>query len=267
MLFRSLGIAWFVVALGPMLGLLQVGEQSHADRYTYWPSIGLAMAAAWGLTQIRALRPRAFRPAMLVSVFVVAALLAASIRQSACWRNTETLFRHTAQVTARNYVACGSLGLYLCIQGRANEAIPYLRQAAEYHHDPFDLSNLAWGLIHAGRLEDAERVLAQVGEMTHNGRHVFHSGLIAARRGRYDDAETMLVTFLQNMPENAIGWWEFGDLFARQKKWPQAVAAWRRALDLDLMLQSAVLPLLDRYAPLVNGAPVVDWPSLLGGAE
>jgi hypothetical protein len=132
------GWLWFLGTLVPVIGLIQVGRQAMADRYTYIPSIGLFLAICWGLPALSA--NRRWRTALAgATVLVLLVLAAATWVQVRHWRNSATLFQHALAVTRGNYVAHVALAKALAAKrdwtGAAEhyrEALalrPYLREA------------------------------------------------------------------------------------------------------------------------------------------
>ena len=119
------GWFWFLGTLLPVIGLVQIGGQSHADRYTYLPHIGLLIALAWSLDRFLPAR----RWARAVPFLVLLPLGIAAHRQTATWRNSETLFRRALAVTQNNAVAHNNLGAWYAIKGRREEARSQLQQA------------------------------------------------------------------------------------------------------------------------------------------
>ncbi len=101
----AVGWLWFLGMLIPVIGLVQVGSQSMADRYTYLPSIGLTIAAVWGLFYLTKSRPPARVAAMAAAVAVMVLCGFASRAQTKHWRSASALFEHAATVTEGNYVA------------------------------------------------------------------------------------------------------------------------------------------------------------------
>jgi tetratricopeptide (TPR) repeat protein len=125
------GWGWYLVALLPVIGFIQVGSQSMADRYTHIPGIGIALLIAWGLGEIAGRGPKT-RTAILVAVpLVLAALGVATRAQVVRWRTSETLFAHTVQVTRNNFAALSLLGLALWEQGRMDEGNVYIKASIE----------------------------------------------------------------------------------------------------------------------------------------
>jgi len=127
--YLFVGWFWFLGTLVPVIGLIQVGLQSMADRYMYIPLIGLAIMAAWGAAGIFPTSPRfpAFLPA--VACLVLLALAGMTWRQLGYWRDSRTLLEHSLQVTPPNYFAQEILGNALFQTGRYDEALLHYQEA------------------------------------------------------------------------------------------------------------------------------------------
>ena len=126
--YLLMGWGWFVVTLVPVIGLVQVGDQAHADRYMYIPMVGLLVMLIWGAAEIlEKLRAKT----LAISLAAAACLASAALSwvQVGYWRNSETLFRHALAVTNDNKVANNNLGSYLMDSGRVSEALPYFETA------------------------------------------------------------------------------------------------------------------------------------------
>jgi len=153
--YLLMGWGWFVVTLVPVIGLVQVGDQAHADRYMYIPMVGLLVMLIWGAAEIL----EKLRAKTLAIPLAAAACLASAVVswvQVGYWRNSETLFRHALAVTNDNKIANNNLGNYLMASGRLSEALPYFETAVRI--DPeFALArnNLGTALGKMGRLPDA----------------------------------------------------------------------------------------------------------------
>jgi hypothetical protein len=258
------GACWFLVALAPMLGIIQVGEQARADRFTYWPSVGLAVVAAWLLARcLDASRPRAqIRTAWVLSLAAILALAAASGRQAARWRNTETIFRWTLATGERNPTANKNLGLFLCLHDRYDEGIAHLRQAAAEAPHPTTILPLAGALVRAGKLDEAQKIVALVSDAGDGRLAPVLLGMIASRKREFRRAERFFIQAIAQEPALALAWGELGSVFAEESRWPEALAAWRRAVELDLTL-APVARLLRANGHRDAGRPPVAWQSLL----
>lgn len=120
------GWLWFGIALAPVCGLIQIGNTTMADRFTYLPSIGLTVALVWSVACLKRLP---FKKE--IAVVLVAALVLLTIRQIGFWRNSDTFFQRTLAVTSNNSVAHVHYGGWLTEQGRLDEAGPHLLRAVE----------------------------------------------------------------------------------------------------------------------------------------
>jgi Flp pilus assembly protein TadD len=154
------GWLFFLGTLVPVIGLVQVGGQALADRYTYLPLTGIFVIAAWGAFDLGAL-VSGLRPAIAgTGAAVLAALGFLAWRQTGTWKDSETLARHALAVTERNHVARDVLAIALLDSGRLAEAEAELRAALAIEPgDPDAASNLGAVLQRQGRLEEAEAVL------------------------------------------------------------------------------------------------------------
>jgi tetratricopeptide (TPR) repeat protein len=153
------GWLWFLGALVPMIGLVQVGGQAWADRYSYLPHIGLALALAggWVGTPLRGVRSNGQtdaserRPYLaiwpILAGLLVAVLVWLAHAQTAIWRDTETLFRHALAVTRDNWLIHFNLANRYQLDGRRAEACAEYRAALAIvpNYAPA-MNNLAWAL-------------------------------------------------------------------------------------------------------------------------
>jgi hypothetical protein len=153
--YLCVGWLWFLGTLVPVIGLVQVGGQSIANRYTYLPSIGLFIAAVWWSRDL-ANRSTGARQWMNVATMAfVAACWMVSRHELRHWQSTETLFRHALVVSPNNLIARVHLGNYLARRGANVEALQHL-QAALVLRPSADLhNNLALVLVNLGRLDEA----------------------------------------------------------------------------------------------------------------
>jgi protein O-mannosyl-transferase len=130
------GWFWFLGALVPMIGLVQVGEQAMADRYAYLPFVGLFMMVVWGIAELAQARPIATRFLVAAAALVLAALSFLTYRQIGFWHDSETLWTHALQVSdTGNYKAHFNLAVIYDAQGRYDEAIRQFRAAENPRED------------------------------------------------------------------------------------------------------------------------------------
>jgi len=129
--FLLVGWSWFLGMLVPMIGLLQVGAQARADRYTYLSQIGLYFLATWGALELFAGWRRGREVLIALALLLITGLTAQSYSQTSHWRNSETLWRQTLANTSNNYIAHNDLGKALMQEERLDEAVFNFRKAVE----------------------------------------------------------------------------------------------------------------------------------------
>jgi tetratricopeptide (TPR) repeat protein len=151
----AVGWLWYLGALVPVIGIVQVGGQSMADRYTYIPLIGIFTGITWGVADLTMARPRrkiALAAAALMVVGVCGGLASFQARQ---WKNSETLFRHALAVTTDNTLAHNQLGSALAGQGKIDEAATHFAEAVRIQPNYLPaLCNLGLSLVRRGKIEE-----------------------------------------------------------------------------------------------------------------
>lgn len=150
------GWLWYLGMLVPVIGLVQVGWQGHADRYTYLPQIGLYIAVTWSVADLRVLRRLQRTLLTVAALLVLGALSWCAFIQTSYWRDSETLFKHALAVTTNNDVAENNLGIVFLGQGKLDEAISLLQAAVTLRpqNSPAH-ENLAKALLKKGNVADA----------------------------------------------------------------------------------------------------------------
>ena len=150
------GWLWYLGMLVPVIGLVQVGWQGRADRYTYLPQIGLYIAATWGVVDLTAFYRHQRTALSTAAIIAIYALTWCAWIQTSYWRDSESLFRHAAAVTTNNDVADNNLGIVFLGQGKLDDAILLLQTAADLRPDNSPAhENLAKALLQKGRVAEA----------------------------------------------------------------------------------------------------------------
>jgi tetratricopeptide (TPR) repeat protein len=188
--YLAVGWLWYLGTLVPVIGLVQVGIQARADRYTYLPMIGLAIMIAWGLPALLSRGPRSRRALTSAAGVAIVALAGVARQQVDVWRDTETLFSHAIAVTGDNHVAHHRLGTALLNADRLEDALVHYEALIEIRpsvvQPRFEIAN---ALDRAGRLDEAiahyQQGVAVAPEFTRG--HGF-LGLALVRAGRFDEA-------------------------------------------------------------------------------
>ena len=154
--YLLVGWLWYLGTLVPVIGLIQVGDQARADRYTYIPLIGLFIVVAWGVPDLMVRWP--FRRIALPAAagLVSLACVIAARGQLRYWQDSTTLWTHALAVTTGNTIVHNNLGVVLADQGKLEEAIAHYSEALRIKADSADAhNNLGVALADQGKLEEA----------------------------------------------------------------------------------------------------------------
>ena len=184
------GWLWYLGTLVPVIGLVQVGEQAMADRYTYVPLIGLFIVVVWGFADlVKGWRSRRWVVSVSAAVMVLA-LMAGSWLQVAHWKNSVKLFKHALDATSNNYVAHYNLGNALALQGKLTGAVSHYNKALQINPDHAEAHlNLAVGLDRQGKHQEAIQHYAEVLRISpHDAQSHNNLGVALAEQGRLKEA-------------------------------------------------------------------------------
>jgi protein O-mannosyl-transferase len=266
--YVAMGWLWFCGTLVPVIGLVQVGIQSMADRYTYVPLIGLFIMLVWGIAELVPARPWRAKALAIGSVFVVVACALLTERQIRFWRDSEALFRHAVQVTRNNYLAYNNLGFYLSGQGRTAEAMENYRMSLKINPAYEDaLNNLGYALAGQKRFREAiplyeaalrirpkhvevhnnlGNALSEIGSIDEAIKHYLivlkqnpnhadannNLGIALAMKGMLNEAIPHFNAAIRSNPNYASAHSNLGNALAVQHKLDEAIRHYREALRL-----------------------------------
>ena len=150
------GWLWFLGTLAPVIGIVQVGDQAMAERYTYVPYIGLFIAVVWLVADAVAKSPKFRVASQVLATSVIVACAVKTQAQVKVWKDTITLFRHVLEIDPRGAVPNTSLGVAYGKQGRYADAQPYLRRALDYSPNDYEAhNNLGTNLSELGSKQEA----------------------------------------------------------------------------------------------------------------
>jgi tetratricopeptide (TPR) repeat protein len=185
------GWFWYVGTLVPVIGVVQVGVQSHADRYTYLPLIGVFIAVVWTVADRVAQRRSARLAACAAAAVVVAGLSARTWLQLDTWRDSETLYEHALAVAPENPYIHYNLATLLGEHGRHAEAVPHYRQVVRLAPELMEgWSQLALSLAAQGDVAEARRTLDEIRPHAAASADVHHAaGVVALLQGDLATAE------------------------------------------------------------------------------
>ena len=228
----AVGWLWYLGTLVPMIGLVQVGWQGHADRYTYLASIGIAILVVWAMRTLveRFAVPRA--AVASVTALVLAALAAASFVEVGYWRSSPVLFERALAVTHRNALVHNNYGNWLVAHGRTDEGAAQLEEAARLLPDsPLVQAGLGAARIKQQRLHDAIEPLsrAAAASIVDARRNLAHA---LYELGRLSEAEQQFELLLGEHPEDPLAHHKLGQLRLRRGQVAEARAEFEEAVRL-----------------------------------
>jgi len=224
--YLAVGWLWYVVTLAPVIGLVQAGAQARADRYTYVPMIGLALALVWGAAEV--LQPWA-RVRVALAAAVCSACLALTWFQVGYWRDEISLYQHAIVVTPDNYVARFNLASALEARGRPAEAVAQLRETVRAR-PRFVTAHAELGQLLAKQGQPEEALLelrAAVSLRPDDADAHFRLGSVLGTLGRNHDAAAEFSQTIRFQPENADAHFNLGIALAQENKLEEAAGEFR----------------------------------------
>lgn len=188
--YLAVGWFWFIITLIPVIGLVQVGVQSMADRYSYIPLIGLFVMMAWGIPDsIKGLKNREGILAVLTSAVIIAST-ALTWQQLRYWSDSISLYEHTLHVTTGNYVIHNNLGVILLDNGNLDKAIREFKESIRIKPRYIDAhTNLGVALVGKGDLDAAMQEFLEVIRRDPNNAQAHNNlGFVLASKKDFDAA-------------------------------------------------------------------------------
>jgi tetratricopeptide (TPR) repeat protein len=233
--FFLVGWFWFLGTLVPVIGLVQVGNQAMADRYTYIPLTGLFIIVAWGAWEVLQRAKGARIVAATAAAALLTVLAAATIYQLQYWQNGFALFTHALAVTHDNAVANNNLGTLLVALGRDDEG--RARYARAVQINPADASfqnNFATALARAGQENDAiEHYEAAIHDDPRFAKAYSNLGALLLGQHHLEAAITNLNEAVRIDPESAKARNNLGNAFSAAGKMDEALTQYSEAVRLD----------------------------------
>ncbi|MEW6599881.1 MAG: tetratricopeptide repeat protein [Nitrospirota bacterium] len=230
----AVGWFWYLGMLVPVIGLVQVGAQSIADRYTYLPLIGIFIMLAWELPE--RLRDRRFGKQALgaVSAAVIIILAVLTWIQTGYWKTHETLFRHAISVTSDNCLAQNSLADYLIRKDDLDGAYPHLRETLRLcPKNESGWYNLGVWQRKNGELQEAVSSFNEALRLKPDYANAWSNlGAVYMTMGRIPEATDALLEATRLTPDDPAAWFNFGSLYAKTGQIQSAVGAYLRAVRL-----------------------------------
>jgi len=236
------GWFWYLGTLIPVIGLVQVGSQSMADRYTYIPLIGLFIIVAWGMSDIFAKWPGRKIIVAVVSSVMLSFFMICAWFQVGYWKNGITLFTHALKVTDNNSIAHCELGHALDRHGKHDEAIIHYFKALQINPNYAEAhNNLGYSLASQGKFKDAVYHYHEAQRIDPNDVKAHNNlGTVLARQGNFEDAVYHFNQALQADPNYAGAYYNLGKIYSNQGEIKKAIGFYRKALHFSPNMTDAL---------------------------
>jgi len=244
----AVGWLWFLGMLVPVIGILQVGRQGMADRYTYLPSVGLFLALVWEVAELSSrgkMLWRFSRAALGAAAVAVLAVLAVLCRaQVETWRDSRALFSHALAVTEGNYLAHLNLGVALAREGDAAGAMKEYRTALAIQPNMMEArAALGTALHKQGKSAEALPHLQLAVRLRPDSARLRQTLAITLEDlGRRDEAIVQLRKALELSPRFTDAHYGLGALLQKQGKTGEALEHYQKALEIDPDLTELYAP-------------------------
>ncbi|PKN20382.1 MAG: hypothetical protein CVU71_00900 [Deltaproteobacteria bacterium HGW-Deltaproteobacteria-6] len=187
--FMAVGWLWYMGTLIPVIGIVQAGVQSMADRYAYVPFIGLFVLIVWGLFSVSA--RKCSKKLLLVTIAAgIIGLTTMTYGQIQYWENNYTLYHRALEVAKPNYIPHKNLGIHLINQNRPEEAVQHLRKAMEFKkNDPTLYNSMGVALLMMNDSSGAEKAFKTALTFNPNNARAHNNlGMALMNQGNFDEA-------------------------------------------------------------------------------
>jgi len=243
------GWFWYLGMLVPVIGVIQVGSQAHADRYTYLPQIGLYLALTWMIADLaKSWRRRWILTATATAVIAFLSWIAWV--QASYWREGESLWKHTLAVTGNNETAHSLLGDLALEKGLIDEAAAHYQAAVNvWPSSPTFQAKLGKALLRKGLNDEAvvhfQKAIELASHRTDTERAELQSdiGNELLKKGLVDEAIVQFQQALELAPADRIIHNDYGNALLRKGRVDEAIVQFQKALDSGVE---------DAYAPTIH---------------
>lgn len=274
--YFAMGWSWYVITLIPVIGLVQVGVQSTADRYTYVPLIGIFIAMAWGVPDLfrvrrsKLMETEANRtahkknnkrqphrvigslenaPLVVSGCAVIPVLMICAYTQAGYWQDSITLFTHAASVTTGNYVVQTNLGQALARDSRLDQAMEHFSEALRINPRAVKAhTSIGLALLDKGRADEAIQHLSEAVKLNPGSADEHYNlGNAFAKKQQYNEAIEQYLIAIRIDPNLGLAYNNLGNAFAAQGESDEAVRCYRNAIRIEPRMVPAYTSLGNIY--------------------
>ena len=228
------GWFWNLVMLGPVIGIVQVGLQGHADRYTYLPQIGLYLLLSWSVADLTEWRRSGRLILTAGAAILVTSLTWISRNQVRYWHDSEALWKHSLAVTGDNDLPHLGLGDVYFAQGKLDKALAEFRLALDFRpNSPYAHNDIGFVLTKMGRLDEAvDHFNAAIQILPILPTAHYNLGNALMKKGQTSDATREFERELALQPDYAPARCDLGTALLTQGQLNQAIAQYQKAIEL-----------------------------------
>ena len=230
--YLAMGWLWYLITLLPVCGIIQVGDQTMADRYTYIPLIGLFIVITLGIPDLLKRNPyhKYFIPFAAGATLLL--LIPLTYKQTGIWKNSVTLLEHALAVTGENYMAHNNLGSYFMGHKRFDEAEYHFKKLIQIKPDNvYYLNNLGIALFRQNRYEEAMKFyLRAISINPYFPDSYFNAADVSGFSGRNKEALEYYKKALQLRPGHAVAEHNVALILIHQEKLDEALIFLRAAI-------------------------------------
>src|SRR5665213_1132266 len=233
--YLLVGWLWYLGMLAPVIGIIQVGAQAHADRYTYLPQIGLYLMVAWGVAELAS--GWQYRRAILgaAAATVISVLFVCSCLQAAYWKDSITLWTHALDCIPENAVAHNNLGNIHLQKGELDEAMEHYQKALEFKPDlAMAHDNLGYVFLRKNQMGEAIAHFQKATEIDPQYAQAHNNlGALLLDSGHVDEAMTHLKKAVELQPHNARIHDILGKALLQKRRVDEAMEQFQKALEIQ----------------------------------
>jgi Tfp pilus assembly protein PilF len=232
--YIAFGWFWYTVSIFPVIGLVQVGPQAMADRFTYIPLIGLFIICVWGFHEIATLFSIKKIFISIVTILIILVYSTLCWKQVSYWKEPLTLFTQALSVTENNYVAHTMLGSSFSEKGKIKKAADHFLTALKIAPG-YKSAHVGYGITLAKmqRMQEAEFHFKEALNIDpHSAAAHFNLGLILYKRRSYNEAAYHFTQVLQQRPNHPKAHFYLANILAEQGKMNEAIYHYKSALSI-----------------------------------
>jgi tetratricopeptide (TPR) repeat protein len=254
-------VGWFLYlgVLFPVIGITQAGDQAMADRYSYFPSVGIAIMVTWGVAYLMPKEKLRNMILIPVAVIILAILTFLTWQQCGYWKNSSTLFNHVLKATKANYLAHHNFATSLVAEGKMDEAISHYYKSIELNPIlTLPHTNLARALVAQGRIdaaiaaiklnpnqENAHSILGLL--LAAEGKKLAAEGKKLAAQTMNEEAIKLNLAAIRINPDNAETHLNLGAILAAQERNEEAIVHYLAAIKINPKYDDAYYNLANLY--------------------